>query len=317
MRRNMLQLAAIAAVILLSGCNSPTAPSQKSTKLKVIATHSVLCDLTQQIAKANVDLKCLVQAGQDPHTYQATPEDRKAIESANLVLYGGYDFEPEIIRLVQAAPSAVVKVAVSELAVPQPLMGKPEPPAAAAADPHIWNNAQHGIAMVQVVEAELIKANPENTATYTANAKQLRDRLTTIDVWIKAAIATIPPRNRKLVTTHDALAYYGAAYGLTIEGALQGLSTEAQPTPMRVKQLVDLIKAAQVPTIFAEVSINPALIKTVAQDAKVKLAESELFADGLGASGSGAETYEQMLISNTTTIVVGLGGKVGELRIEN
>jgi manganese/iron transport system substrate-binding protein len=309
LRPKFRHLIAIAAIIL-SGCNS--SPPAKSTQLKVIATHSVICDLTAQIAATTIDLQCLSPGGADPHSYQPTPADRQSIESADLILYNGYDLEPAIQRLIQTAPSKVVKIAVAELAVPQPLR-----PDRGAIDPHVWHNVRNGIAMVNVIQTQLAQASPGNATTYAQQAKSVNDRLTTIDVWIKAAIATIPPRNRKLVTTHDALAYYGAAYGLTIEGALQGLSTEAQPTPMRVKQLVDLIKAAQVPTIFAEVSINPALIKTVAQDAKVKLAESELFADGLGASGSGAETYEQMLISNTTTIVVGLGGKVGELRIEN
>jgi manganese/iron transport system substrate-binding protein len=330
---------------LLTSCNAPTATQNPAInnassttsgsnagKIKVVVSSSVLCDLTQRIAEDSIDLKCLVKPGQDSHTYQVTPDDRKAIESANLIFYSGYNFEPAIIRLAQAAPSSITKVAVGELAVPKPLMGenhehqqgddheaqaqaapaagaKPET-AAAEADPHIWHNAQNGRAMVTTIQQQLTQVSPSNAQRYANNAKVIGDRLARLDNWIKGAIATIPPNSRKLITTHDALGYYGAAYNMPIEGALQGLSTDEQPTPTRVKALVDVVKAAQVPTIFAEVSVNPALIKTVAQDAKVKLAESELFADGLGASGSGAETYEQMLISNTTTIVTNLGGKI-------
>jgi len=57
--------------------------------------------MTAAIATGSVDLTCLIDPDADPHTYQATPEDRKAIEMAQLILYGGYDFEPTIINLVQ------------------------------------------------------------------------------------------------------------------------------------------------------------------------------------------------------------------------
>jgi manganese/iron transport system substrate-binding protein len=312
---------------------SPNAATAKS--IKVVATSSVLCDLTRRIAQESVDLKCLVAAGQDPHTYEATPADRQALETANLVFYNGYDFEPSILKLIQASPDQVTKVAVAELAVTQPRVGGHEhhdhedhhdherdtatkksaesTTDKAAADPHVWHDARHGIAMVDIIQKQLAQANPSGATSYSTNAQTMRDRLTKVDAWIKTSIATIPATQRKLVTTHDALGYYSEAYGIAIEGALQGLSTETQPTPTRLKTLVDEIKSAQVPAIFAESSGNRNIIQTLAQDAKVKLAEPALIADGLGAAGSNAESYETMLIQNTNTIVTNLGGKVAPL----
>jgi manganese/iron transport system substrate-binding protein len=306
--------------------NAPSAPSNVSSDSKpnVVASYSVLCDLTQQIAQDTVNLKCLLPAGQDPHTYQPTPDDRQAIDKGTLVLYGGYDFEPGVLKLVQAAGKPETKIAVNELAVPKPLMGRQhdhnhdrvdkkaeaEAKAEKEVDPHVWHNAQNGVAIVQVIQDQLTKLSPQNAERYTKNATALRDRLTKIDAWIKQSIATIPPDSRKLVTTHDALTYYSVAYGLPIEGALQGLSTDEKPTATRIKSLVDEIKASKVPTIFAEVTANPKLIETVAKEANVKLSGKSLFADGLGEKGSGAETYEQMLVTNTRAIVEGLGGKV-------
>ena len=122
-------------------------------------------------------------------------------------------------------------------------------------------------------------------------------------------IATIPLKQRKLVTTHDAFGYYSKAYGIPIEGALGGISTEEAPTPARVGALAIYIKKQGVPTIFAETTINPKLIEAVAKEAKVKVSDRELFADGLGENGTEGETYQGMLIANTRTIVEGLGGK--------
>jgi manganese/iron transport system substrate-binding protein len=324
------------AVGLLSACNSSTPTSQTSPSstntagtsknLNVVATSSVLCDLTKTIAAQTIDLTCLVKAGTDPHVYEPTPEDRKAIEDAQLVLYSGYDFEPSLIKLIKASSNSAAKIAVGEAAVPKPLMGEHEhgeeqaegekQAEAEEPDPHIWHDAKNGIQMVKVIQDNLSKADPANAALYAKNAQALTAELTQIDSWIKSQIDTIPSASRKLITTHDALGYYSAAYKIPVEGALQGISTEEKPTAARVKELTDEIKADKVPTIFAEVSVNPKLIETVAKEANVKLSKQELFADGLGEAGSEGDTYAKMLTANTRAIVEGLGGQYAAFQLK-
>ncbi|XGV95169.1 MAG: metal ABC transporter solute-binding protein, Zn/Mn family [Leptolyngbya sp. BL-A-14] len=291
--------------------NSPTAESGNSTAERdrplVVATNTVLCDLTRQIAAATVRLKCLIDAGSDPHEYKPKPDDIKAIEQAKLILYGGYNFEPELIRLITASSNATPRIAVDEVAVPSPQSfeenGKPEP------DPHVFHNAANGAQLAAVIGKNLTQLEPKQASLYATNTKKVTDELTQIHTWIKAEIATIPAAQRKLVTTHDALGYYAKAYGIPIIGALQGVSTDEKATPTRIKTLVTEITSASVPTIFAETTINPQLIETVAKEAKVKIADRELFTDGLGEPGSDGDTYQKLLIANTKTIVEGLGGK--------
>jgi manganese/iron transport system substrate-binding protein len=288
--------------------NEPKAATAASSKAPlVIATTDVLCGLVKTIAKETVELKCLVAAGTDPHTYAVTPADRQAIETASLLLYAGHGFEPTIIKAIEATKNTAAKVAVNEVAVTKPLQmvedGKAE------TDPHVWHDAQNGIKIVAALESALSKAVPAQATTYAANAKTLTTELTQIDTWIKSQIDTIPAKSRKLVTTHDALGYYGKAYGIPIEGALQGLSTEEKPTPTRVKKLVTEIKTSGVPTVFTEAGNSSKLLESVATDAKVKVSTNPLFADGLGEAGSTGDTYPKMLISNTQVITEGLGGK--------
>ncbi|MGG6268917.1 metal ABC transporter solute-binding protein, Zn/Mn family [Leptolyngbya sp. AN03gr2] len=274
---------------------------------KVVATNTILCDLTRQIAAATVNLTCLVKPGADPHVYQATPEDRKAIEQANLVLYGGYNFEPTLIKLIQASSNSAPKVAVNELAVPKPQQfeedGKTE------ADPHVWHNAQNGVRIAEVIRDNLAKIAPNNATLYADNAKKVTGEIGQIDSWIKTQISTIPQASRTLVTTHDALGYYSQAYNIPV-AALEGISTEEKPTAAKVKELVGEIQEKKVPTIYAELSVNPQVIQTVANEANVKVAEAEIYADGLGEAGSRGETYQKMLIANTIAIVEGLGGQL-------
>ncbi len=307
-----------------------TAANQTVAKPTVVVSHSVLCDLTQTIAQATIDLTCLVMPGEDPHAYQATPRDRKLLESAQLILYGGYDLEPGIEQLIAATPAAIAKVAVSEKAVTKPLMGDHHDHDHAegkhdhdhakgdiAPDPHVWHDPKQGIEMAKIVRDQLQQLSPNNAALYDQTAQQFIDQLTQVDRWIAAQIATIPANQRKLVTTHDALGYYGQAYGIEILGTLQGLSTTEQPTPTRLKELVNEIKAAKVPTIFAEVSTNDKVLSNVAREAGVTINTQPIYADGIGQAGTPSGTYVGMLVTNTCTIVNGLGGQCSPFSLDN
>lgn len=318
-------------------------PAVRTTNApKVVATTTILCDLTKRIAGDTVDLTCLLKPGVDGHVYEPVPDDRRAIEDAKLVFYSGYDFEPDLVKLIQSSSNAAVKVAVGEVAVPKPLLGEKhehdepgEEPAGEhgqehaeehshsqeqanegkasegeqAPDPHVWQNAENGGRMTNIVQENLARLVPEQADLYAKNAQALETELAEIHRWIQSQIATIPTASRKLVTTHDALGYYSAAYSIPVQGALQGISTEEKPTATRVKELVDEVKEAGVSTIFAEVTVNPKLIQTVAKESNVKVSDQELYADSLGEPGSEGDTYPKMLIANTKAIVEGLGGQ--------
>ncbi len=298
-----LSVVTVSASYLSLGLSAVMAQS----KPKVVATTSVLCDVTKQIAQDTIDLNCLIEPGADPHEYVPKPYDRLAIAQADLVLYAGYNFEPQIIKLIKATPNSSPKVAVDELAVPVPQQFEDD--GKTVNDPHVFHSARNGAQIVGIVKASLIQVQPDKTGLYAANAGKLSAELSQIHSWIKDQIATIPPNQRKLVTTHDAFGYYSKAYGIPVSGALQGVSTEEQATPKRVADLVNSIKTEGVPIIFAELTINPKLINAVAREANVKVAEHPLYADGLGEIGSDGDTYQKFFIANTKTIVEGLGGR--------
>lgn len=309
----------------------------------VVATTSVICDLTQQIAETTVALTCLLDPGTDPHTYQVKPSDRQAIEQANLILYDGYDAAPRLIAMVEDSTTDAERVAVYEAAVPNPLMGAAHDhdhgaeathdeghdhgaeaahdhdhgddhahsataEAELVPDPHVWHNANHNGAMVKVIAASLAQTNPDQASLYAENASRLAGQFAEIDDWIQTQVATVPADQRQLVTTHEAFSYFAEAYGFEVKGALSGLSTDEKPTPGALTALVDQVKGAQVPAIFAENTTNPQLIEAVAKDAGVAVAEQHLYVEGPGEPGSDAETVQAMLVTNTCTVVDALGG---------
>ncbi|WP_199302964.1 zinc ABC transporter substrate-binding protein [Oscillatoria sp. FACHB-1406] len=288
-------------ILALAGCSARTAPNiSPDGKPNVVATSTILANLTQDIGGDEIHLTSILKPGSDPHVYEPIPADSIAFEKANLILYNGYHLEPGLIRLMDAAGLKAKKVAIGEVATPIQTQRAP--------DPHVWGSVQNSILMVQAIRDTLSELAPEDREIFTQNAAQLIAELQRLDSWIKIQIATIPPAQRKLITTHDAFAYYARDYGLEISGTLIGISTEEQPSARTVKRLADTIKSAGVPAIFAETTINPQLITAVAREAGTKIAPQSLYADSIGAPGSDGDTYIKMLAANTRAIVEALGG---------
>ena len=337
--------AAIAMTLGLVSCSggNPTLEATSETTTsglpEVVVSSSILCDFTQQIAGNTIALNCLMEADRDPHTYQTTPSDLQAMETAALILYDGYGLVPTIEDLVEKIETSAPKVAVYETAVPDPILAehhhhdsehhdgehhdgehhhgehhdgednKEARNEELEPDPHVWHDVSHAGAIVTEISSQLARVNPEETSFYAENATQLQGELEALDTWVREQVATIPEAQRTLVTTHDAFNYYIQAYGFQSSTALQGMSTEEQPTATRVKELVEKIEESKVPTIFAEVSSNSRALETVAREAGVQVAPQKLLTGSLGASGSDADTYTGFIASNTCAIVNGLGGE--------
>ncbi|MBD2744333.1 metal ABC transporter substrate-binding protein [Coleofasciculus sp. FACHB-1120] len=275
-------------------------------KPNVVATSTIIEDLAAEVAGDEIQLQGILEPGADPHVYEPVPQDSQALEKANLILYNGYNLEPGLIKLMNATSGEIRKVAVGEVVKSLQLdKGKGQ----VVPDPHVWGDVDNVIQMVGAIRDALIELSPEDREKFTQNAAQLTGELKQLDSWITQEIKTIPENKRKLVTSHDAFQYYARAYSIPVAGTLIGISTEEQPSAQTVKRLVESVKAETVPAIFAETTINPALIKTVAEESRVKLAPRQLYSDSIGAAGSDGDSYIKMMVANTRTIVEALGGK--------
>ena len=292
--------------LLLTGCGE--SQNEASDRPQVVSTSTIIADLTETVGGDEIDHKGILQPGADPHVYEPTPRDSVALEKADLILYNGFNLEPGIIKMINSTGVKATKFAVGEVVKPLDFkyQGQQE------SDPHVWGDAENAIAMTEAIRDRLIELSPEDEAEFRENAEELIAELNQVDEWISQQIATIPEAQRKLVTTHDAFQYFTNAYGLEMAGTLIGISTEEQPSAQTVKNLANDIRKMQIPAIFAETTINPQLIKTVAEEAGVELAPQELYSDSLGAPGSEGDSYLKMLIANTKSIVESLGGEYRE-----
>lgn len=292
-----------AMMVLLAGCNQTPEIVEENDKIRVVSTNTIIANLTDEIGGENIKNISLLKPGVDPHIYEPVPQDSIELEKADLILYNGYNLEPNIIKLINSSGVKGETLAVAEQV--KPLFEQEE--GQKVPDPHVWGDVQNAIIMVESIRDKLIEIDPENEAIFQQNSAQFIEELKELDSWIKTQIATIPVNQRQLITSHDAFQYYASAYGLEIPGTLIGISTEEQPSAQTVKNLVEIIRNTGVKAIFAETTINPTLINTVAEEAGVSIAEGKLYSDSLGVKGGEADTYIKMLTTNTNSIVSALG----------
>ncbi len=278
----------------------------KSTQPRIAATSTMIADMARSIAGEGFTVYSILKPGTDPHVYEPTPGDSRVLSKADVILYNGFNLEPQLIKIIQATQNEAPKVAVAEVGGVKPY--KLEKSAGiVVADPHAWGSAANGLLYVNAIEQTLARSYPDRATTFKRNADIYREDLTALGGWIGTQVATIPAESRKLVTSHDAFQYYGRAYGLTVSGSILGVSTEEEPSARKIAGLIAKIKADKVAAVFVETTTNPKFLQSVARDAGVKVGGT-LYSDSLGVPGTPGDTYIKMLVANTRTIVETLGG---------
>jgi ABC-type Zn uptake system ZnuABC Zn-binding protein ZnuA len=278
------------------------------TGVKVVATTTQIGALTREVAGDEVELTVLLTAGADAHDYEPSPKAVAQIKNAQVVLVNGIGLDEWLDDVISGAGAARVVVVTDGIAIREvdDEQGDDEENAHDEGDPHVWHDPMNAKVMVDNIVAALSKADPERAATFRANGDAYKAKLDDVDAQIRELINTIPAENRKVVTNHDAFGYFFDRYGLELVGAIiPSTSKEAQPSAKDLADLTNLIKREGVKAIFAEEEVDPKVARQLAADTGVAI-ETGLYADSLGAPGSGAETVDGMLLSNATKIAEAL-----------
>ena len=263
--------------------------------LDVVASFTVLADVVQQVGGDHVRVKSLVPANGDPHEFEPSPQDAKALRAAAVSFISGAGMEGWFERLVKAAGSKP-PVTVSSGIKPRQTMedGK------SVTDPHFWNNAANVVIWVDNIARALSAADPEDAADFTANAARYRQQLLDLHAYAHAKLDPIPVERRKVLTSHDAFGYFQQEYGVTFISPL-GMSTDAQASASGVARLIDQIKREQVKVYFIENSNDPRLVNQIAAATGARPG-GELYVESLSPPSGPASTYLKMFRNNVDQI---------------
>ncbi|WP_125100409.1 metal ABC transporter substrate-binding protein [Leucobacter chromiireducens] len=184
-----------------------------------------------------------------------------------------------------------------------------------ATNPHLWTSPRYAAKMAAYIGSELARIDAEHAADYQSRSAAYGEQLSALDVWAAAQFTEVPAQDRVLVTGHDSLRYYLHDYGIAFAGSiLPSFEDNAEPSAADIDALVARITELKVPAIFVESSMSPKLAQTIAKEAGVTVVDADsLYADSLGAPGSGADTYLSATIHNTRLILDAWGATVAPL----
>ena len=269
-------------------------------KLQVVTSFSILADMTRQVGGEHVQITNMVGPDADAHTYEPTPDDAKVLLSAKLIIKNGLGFEPWLDRLITSSETSAPVISASRGVIPRSLDEDGE----TVPDPHAWHNLANAELYVRNITKALEAADPVNKADYERNSQAYLTKIYALLAQAKAKLGSLPPGNRKIVTSHDAFGYLGQAYGIDFM-APQGLSTEREPSAAEVAALITQIRQAKVKAVFMENIKDARLLKQIADESGARIGGT-LYSDALAASGP-ASTFTGLFEYNLDTLYKALG----------
>lgn len=304
LRKVSVVLALVAGVVVgCGGASGGSGGGEPSGAVRVAATTSVIRDLVEQVGGERVETTTIVPVGASPETFQPSPRDAASISEARVVFENGHGLDSWVDDLVESAGGeGQTIVEVSEGL--EPIEGDEEHHHSGGdGDPHFWLDVENAEHYVEEIRAALVEADPEGAKEYRANAEDYLASLEKLDGYIEERARTIPEDRRKLVTTHEAFAYFARAYGFELEGSIIR-NPEAEPSSREVAEVVNKVEEEDVPAVFTEPQFNSRLADTISREADVEV--YELYSDTLVADESG-NTYEAMMRTDIDRLVEGLG----------
>lgn len=284
----------------------------RADPLRVAALHSVLGEIARETAGPGAELVCLVPGGVDPHTFNPTPPDVRALARADLVLASGFGLEPYLDKLVATSGtkarlflvSSVIRDVVHSSADAHEGHEDHAGHEHGEIDPHWWHSISNLKTVTIAVAGELKRLRPDEASQIDARAASYLGRLDRLAAWTDRELAALPRERRQLVTSHDAFGYLARDYGFTLH-PLNGISTESETDARSLARLIEFVRSRKIRAVFVDNTENPKLLAAMLKESGAKVGGT-LYADGLGTKGSPAETVEGMFHHNLSTLVEAL-----------
>ncbi|HET7009672.1 MAG TPA: zinc ABC transporter substrate-binding protein [Anaerolineales bacterium] len=271
--------------------------------LQVVVTTSILADIVGQVGGDNILLTTLVPAGLDPHSFEPTPQDRRALDRAHLILINGLGLEPfvdsgSLLAEVQA-PVASLSEGITPIFRDDDRAQSP--------DPHIWMDPANVRRWVENAARALAALDPAKAEAYRSRAAGYLAEVNSLEGRLQEQVDRVPQERRRLVTDHESLGYFAARYGFTVIGTvIPAPSSSAEASARDLAELEEAIQREGVRAVFVSSSASPDVARRVAEDTGARLVP--LYLESLTGPDGPAPTYLALMEYNVVAIVEALLG---------
>lgn len=284
------------------GCGS--SDDESGSAPTVAASTGIWADVTEQVAGDDASVDQLIPDATSPHEFQLSAEDRAAVEDSLLLVYNGADLETGIpIDEIDVPKFAVADHAGELLPFEEPgEHAEGEEPADGGVDPHVWMDPSRVAAAIPALADALAEADPDHAEGYRSRAETYSAELRALDAEIEQKVGSIPPQDRKLVTSHDAMGYFADRYGFEVLATpFPASGPEAEASAQTIKEVEDAVRSSGVPIVFAQETDDSEVLKRIAGETGVSI-EEHLLVEAPGEAG----TYVGMLRQDAELLRDGL-----------
>ncbi|MFL2804611.1 MAG: metal ABC transporter substrate-binding protein [Dehalococcoidia bacterium] len=296
-----------------SASDSNQVTVEESSKYSVIASTPMIGEFVKQVAKDSVDVHILMPYQVNPHNFEATAKDVIKLNNADLVFFVGIKYESAgLLKLLEnASKSEAALVEIGSKVDPIEFKEEDdhddhggheghEGHGHGLYDPHFWFDPTKVELAVKEIAAQLINLDPDNQNAYQSSSDAYISELRALDQELNDLIQSVPSDNRKMITTHEALGYLEARYGIEIVGTvIPSFSTEEGVAPKDLTGVIEKIKEHDMKIMFLESESPSKGAEVVAQETGVRLV-SGLWVETLRSAD---ESYADFLRSNVNIIV--------------
>ena len=274
-----LAMTALVSAAMLSGCTRAAAPNpaakadamESKKMLKVMASFYPMYDFAAKIGGDKAEVITLVPSGTEPHDWEPAAADIRNLEEADLFIYSGAGMEHWVDDVLASLDNKdLISVEASEGVAlrdghrhSHEDEGAVEPEEEGQYDPHVWLSPLNAEKEMENIKNAYIKADPDNRDYYEANYELYASRFADLNQKFKDTLSSLP--NKDIVVSHEAFGYLCDAYGLNQVG-IEGLSPDSEPSPARMAEIIDFVRANHVRVIFFEELVSPKVAETIAKE---------------------------------------------------
>lgn len=333
-----LSTALAVTAMLTAACGSSDAASgDGSDRPTVVVTTNILGDVVRQSLGGLVDVDVIMPLGSDPHDFAPSARQAEAMEQADLLVLNGAGFEEGMRDIILNVEDSGTPTFTAADHVALLTLGDNDhdddddhetdeedhtdddhddddhDDHGSGVDPHLWTDPDRVTDVVVALGAAVAELDGMNGDQLSVSVDTYVAELAELANGMESTLSDVPVERRVLVTNHEVFGYFADRFDFEVVGTvIPSLSTGAEPSAAALERLADLIETENVPAVFAETTTSSRLAEVLADEVGGELAGQvvvvELFSESLGESGSGAETYVDMMSTNAALIADALGG---------
>jgi ABC-type Zn uptake system ZnuABC Zn-binding protein ZnuA len=303
------------ALVAACGDDGDGAAARSPTQLDVGTTVAPITSLVANVGGDRVKITGIVPEGTNSHTFEPKPSVAELLSSLDVLFVNGLKLEEPTKELAQENlrdGAEIVELGTKAIPMREYAYDFSFPRKGGKPNPHLWTDPTYALKYAAIIRDTLSERDPDNAGYFAANFAKLETKVKAFDEAMRASFATIPRAQRKLLTYHDAYAYFARTYGWDVIGAIQ-VSDFEDPTAKEVAALIDQVRAAKVPAIFGSEVFPSPVLEQIGKEAGVEYVD-ELRDDDLpGEPGDPEHSWMGLMHFDYVTMTEAMGGDAGPL----